>query len=109
MIDFDRYDDACHVWIALGLNVIEAEIPAALKLDIYRIIQEALTNAVLFKQEWHDAGVALGKSGDITTKQIAAFNVYGFAVGILMVLTYAAIQLLYYLVRGPWRDKTSTS
>ena len=30
--------------LKLELNVIEAEIPAALKLDIYRIIQEALNN-----------------------------------------------------------------
>jgi hypothetical protein len=69
-------------------RVIMGGLVAGLVINIV----EFLTNAVLFKQEWHDAGVALGKSGDITTKQIAAFNVYGFAVGILMVLTYAAIR-----------------
>ena len=73
--------------INLG-RVIMGGLVAGLVINIV----EFLTNAVLFKQEWHDATVALGKSGEFTTKQIVGFNVYGFALGILIVFTYAAIR-----------------
>ncbi|MFC5475518.1 ATP-binding protein [Paraherbaspirillum soli] len=42
-----NYDGAYrNLLLKLDLNVIEAEVPAALKLDIFRIIQEAMNNVV---------------------------------------------------------------
>jgi hypothetical protein len=72
--------------INLG-RVIAGGLVAGVIVNIF----EGLTNAVLFKDDWHVAMAALGKS-DATTKQIVFFNVYGFAMGIMLVLLYASIR-----------------
>jgi len=72
--------------INLG-RVIAGGLVAGVIVNIF----EGLTNGWLFQPEWHEAMAALGK-GDATTKQIVFFNIYGFAIGIMLVLTYAAIR-----------------
>ncbi|HLW77098.1 MAG TPA: hypothetical protein VKS01_08925 [Bryobacteraceae bacterium] len=54
-------------------------------------IVEGVTNGVLLAQRWNDSLSKLGQHA-VTTKQIIAFNVWGFAVGILTVWLYAAIR-----------------
>jgi hypothetical protein len=55
-------------------------------------ICEGVMNGVVFQKQWAEIMVGLGKSPDMSVKQIVAFNAWGFAVGILTVWLYAAIR-----------------
>jgi len=55
-------------------------------------IVEGVMNGVILADQWASAGKALGLSGVFSTKQIVAFNVWGFTAGILAVWLYAAIR-----------------
>lgn len=57
-------EEACHgVHVECRLSVTEAEIPASLKLDIFRIVQEALSNVVEHAHARH-AKVSLSTTAD---------------------------------------------
>lgn len=58
-------------------------------------VVEGVMNGVILKAQWSEAAKAIGQSGDISVKQIVAFNVWGFAAGILAVWLYAAIRPRY--------------
>jgi len=58
-------------------------------------VVEGVMNGVILKAQWSEAAKAIGRSGDISVKQIVAFNVWGFAAGILAVWLYAAIRPRY--------------
>ena len=58
-------------------------------------VVEGVMNGVILKAQWSEAAQAIGRSGDISVKQIVAFNVWGFAAGILAVWLYAAIRPRY--------------
>jgi hypothetical protein len=53
---------------------------------------EGVMNGVVFQKQWADVMTGLGKSATPSVKQIVAFNVLGFAVGLLTVWLYAAIR-----------------
>jgi hypothetical protein len=55
-------------------------------------IGEFVLNTFVVAKDWEAAIVALGKSAGVTGTQIAAFNVWGFLMGIAAVWTYAAIR-----------------
>ena len=55
-------------------------------------IVEGVTNGVILMDRWTAAEKAIGQSGVMSIKQIVAFNVWGFAAGILAVWLYAAIR-----------------
>ena len=55
-------------------------------------VVEGVMNGVILKEQWSEAAKALGQSGAISVKQIVAFNVWGFAAGILAIWLYAAIR-----------------
>jgi hypothetical protein len=76
--------------INLG-RVILGGIIAGIVIDVF----EGVLNGVILSQQWTDVQKELGKSGNMSVKQIVAFNVWGFAVGILTVWLYAAIRPRY--------------
>jgi hypothetical protein len=49
-------------------------------------------NGIVFAQQWAGVLTGLGKLGTMSTKQIIAFNVWGFAAGIAIVWVYAAMR-----------------
>jgi hypothetical protein len=55
-------------------------------------VVEGVMNGVILKEQWSEAAKALGQSGAISVKQIVAFNVWGFAAGVLAIWLYAAIR-----------------
>jgi hypothetical protein len=73
--------------INLG-RVILGGIVAGIVVDLF----EGVLNGVVLNQQWADAMTALGKSSALSTKQLIAFNVWGLAVGILMIWLYAAMR-----------------
>jgi hypothetical protein len=73
--------------INLG-RVILGGIVAGIVIDIF----EGLLNGALLANQWATVMTGLGKSGVISVKQIIAFNVWGFATGIMIVGVYAAMR-----------------
>lgn len=55
-------------------------------------IVEGLLNGVILEKQWSDVMIGLGKSGTTSVKQIVAFNIWGFATGILMIWLYAGLR-----------------
>lgn len=58
-------------------------------------IIEAVMNGAVLEPQWSEAAKAIGGSGVISPKQIVAFNVWGFAAGIIAVWLYASIRPRY--------------
>ena len=58
-------------------------------------IVEGVVNGALLKPQWSEAAKAIGHSGEISAKQIVAFNVWGFAAGLVAIWLYAAIRPRY--------------
>lgn len=58
-------------------------------------IVEWVMNGVILQPQWTEAAKALGRSGEISAKQIAAFNVWGFTAGLMTIWLYAAIRPRY--------------
>lgn len=54
-------------------------------------VVEGVMNGVILKGEWAEAAKAIGRA-EVSVKQIVAFNVWGFAAGILAIWLYAAIR-----------------
>jgi hypothetical protein len=73
--------------INLG-RVILGGIVAGIVIDLF----EGVLNGVVLRQQWADVITGLGKSPTLSMKQIIAFNVWGFATGIVIVWLYAAIR-----------------
>jgi hypothetical protein len=73
--------------INLG-RVILAGIVAGIVIDVF----EGVLNGVVLANQWAVVMTGLGKSGTMSIKQIAAFNVWGLAAGILMMWVYAAMR-----------------
>jgi len=73
--------------INLG-RVILGGIVAGIVINVF----EGILNGVVLANQWATVMTGLGKSGTMSIKQIIAFNVWGFATGILMVGVYAAIR-----------------
>lgn len=55
-------------------------------------VVEGVMNGVILQPQWSAAATAIGRSGTMSTKQIVAFNVWGFAAGIIAIWLYAAIR-----------------
>lgn len=73
----------------INLNrVILGGIVAGIVINLF----EGILNGVVLEKQWADVMTGLGKTGTMSTKQIIAFNAWGFAAGILMVWLYAAIR-----------------
>jgi len=73
--------------INLG-RVILGGLVAGVVINLF----EGIFNAVVLKQEMESALTALRLNPAFSTKQIAFFTVAGFAIGILLVLTYALMR-----------------
>ena len=73
--------------INLG-RVILGGLVAGIVIDLF----EGVLNGVILDKQWADAMTALGKSSTLSMKQLIAFNVWGLAVGILMIWLYAAMR-----------------
>jgi hypothetical protein len=69
-------------------RVILGGIVAGIVIDVF----EGILNGAILAGQWAEVMTGLGKSAAISAKQIAAFNVWGLAVGILTVGLYAAIR-----------------
>jgi hypothetical protein len=73
-------------------RVILGGVIAGLVIDVC----EGILNGVILKQQWADAFAALGKASDtMSVKQIAAFNLWGLAAGIITVWLYAGLRPRY--------------
>ncbi|MFY9726180.1 MAG: hypothetical protein WB579_00010 [Bryobacteraceae bacterium] len=55
-------------------------------------VVEGVMNGVILQPQWSAAAKAIGRSATMSTKQMVAFNVWGFAAGIIAVWLYAAIR-----------------
>ena len=53
---------------------------------------EFVLNAIVLKDAWAETMRRLGITGEMTVTQIVLFDLWGFAMGILAVWTYAAIR-----------------
>jgi hypothetical protein len=53
---------------------------------------EFLVNGLWLAKDWADAMKALGKAGGSTPQMIVVFNLWGFAMGLLVVWLYAAMR-----------------
>ena len=69
-------------------RVILGGIVAGIVIDVF----EGILNGAILASQWAEILPGLGKSVTMSVKQIAAFNVWGLAVGILTVGLYAAIR-----------------
>jgi hypothetical protein len=70
-------------------RVILGGIVAGIVIDVC----EGILNGVILKQQWADAFTALGRTSDVlSVKQIAAFNLWGLAAGIITVWLYAGLR-----------------
>lgn len=58
-------------------------------------VVEGVMNGVVLQPQWAEAAKALGRSAEVSAKQIAAFNVWGFTAGLMTVWLYAAIRPRY--------------
>ncbi len=55
-------------------------------------VVEGVMNGVILQPQWSEAAKAIGRSATMSPKQIVAFNVWGFAAGIIAVWLYAAMR-----------------
>jgi len=69
-------------------RVILGGLAAGVVINLF----EGIMNGVVLEKQWADVMVGLNRSGVISVKQIVAFNVWGFAAGLLTVWLYAAIR-----------------
>ncbi|SPE41362.1 membrane hypothetical protein [Candidatus Sulfopaludibacter sp. SbA3] len=53
---------------------------------------EGVMNGVILQPQWSQAAKAIGRSATMSPKQIVAFNVWGFAAGIIAIWLYAAMR-----------------
>jgi hypothetical protein len=73
-------------------RVILGGVAAGIVIDVC----EGILNGVILKQQWADAFTALGKASQtMSVKQIAAFNLWGLAAGIITVWLYAGLRPRY--------------
>jgi hypothetical protein len=73
--------------INLG-RVVLGGIVAGIVINIF----EGILNGVVLADQWAAVMTGLGKSPAMSIKQIVAFNVWGFATGILILWVYAAMR-----------------
>jgi hypothetical protein len=69
-------------------RVVLGGIVAGIVIDAF----EGILNGVILSSQWAEVLTGLGKSSTMSAKQIVAFDIWGFAVGILTVGLYAAIR-----------------
>jgi hypothetical protein len=69
-------------------RVVLGGIAAGVVINIW----EGIMRGVVFQERGAEIMAALGKPAAISAKQVIAFNVWGFVVGILTVWLYAAIR-----------------
>jgi len=55
-------------------------------------LSEWVLNDMVLKEQWAEAMKALGKTGEMTAKNIVVWNIWGFLAGIGAVWLYAAIR-----------------
>jgi hypothetical protein len=55
-------------------------------------IVEGVMNGVILQSQWSEAAKAIGRPAAVSIKQMVAFNVWGFAAGIVAVWLYAAMR-----------------
>jgi hypothetical protein len=73
--------------INLG-RVLLGGIVAGIVINLF----EGILNGVVLANQWATVMTGLGRLGTMSLKQIMAFNVWGFATGVLIVGVYAAIR-----------------
>jgi len=76
--------------INLG-RVVLGGLAAGIIIDIC----EGFLNGMILKRQWAETFAALGKSQTMSVKQIAAFNLWGIAAGIIIVWLYASLRPRY--------------
>jgi hypothetical protein len=69
-------------------RVIVGGLVAGIVINLF----EGILNGVILEKQWMEVLTGLGRSATFSVKQIAAFNVWGFALGILTVGLYAAMR-----------------
>jgi hypothetical protein len=69
-------------------RVILGGIVAGIVIDLF----EGIMNGMVLAGDWSTVLTGLGKAPAPSVKQIVAFNVWGFAVGLVAVWLYAAIR-----------------
>ena len=69
-------------------RMILGGVVAGIVIDIF----EGVLNGVIMSQQWNEAMSALGRDAAMSAKQIAAFNVWGLVVGVVLVGLYAAMR-----------------
>ena len=69
-------------------RVVLGGIVAGIVIDVF----EGIANGLILASGWNDAMAALNRSAAMSAKQIAAFNLWGLAAGIVMVPIYAGIR-----------------
>jgi hypothetical protein len=69
-------------------RVLLGGIVAGIVIDVF----EGVSNGLILASQWNEAMTALNRSAAMSAKQIAAFDVWGLAAGIVMVAIYAAIR-----------------
>lgn len=55
-------------------------------------VVEGVMNGVILQPQWSAAAKAIGRSATISTRQMVAFNIWGFAAGIIAIWLYAAMR-----------------
>jgi hypothetical protein len=55
-------------------------------------VVDGVLNGVILQSQWSEAAKAIGRPAAMSIKQIVAFNIWGFAAGILAVWLYAAMR-----------------
>jgi hypothetical protein len=69
-------------------RVLLGGIVAGIVIDLW----EGVMRGVIFQSRGAELMALLGKSADVSPKQLIAFNVWGIVVGILTIWLYAAIR-----------------
>jgi len=72
------------------INLVRAILGGVVAGAVIDIFQ-AVTNGLVVEKQWVEVATALGRSGALSIKQNVAFNVWGLAVGIVMIWLYAAL------------------
>jgi hypothetical protein len=72
-------------------RVLTGGLLAGLVINLF----EFLANGVLLARQWEAAMQALGRPPAVSGGQIAAFNIWGFLVGIVAMWLYAAMRPRY--------------
>jgi hypothetical protein len=73
------------------INLVRAVLGgliAGIVIDLFQVI----TNGLIIEKQWVEVATGQGRSGALSFNQTFSFSLWGLLVGIVMMLTYAAIR-----------------